>query len=46
MNSKGYRDGGSIAGRGPMGERYKNKHRIFKEQRGLLLVKFRDEDMI
>ena len=33
MNSKGYRDGGSIAGRGPMGERYKNKHRIFKELR-------------
>ena len=33
MSSKGYRDGGSIAGRGPMGERYKKKHRIFKELR-------------
>jgi len=46
MNSKGYRDGGSIAGRGPMEERYKKKQNIQGTKRGLLLVKFRDEDMI
>ena len=33
MNSKGYRDGGSIAGRGPMRKTFKKKHRIFKELR-------------